>query len=426
MDVSDKAIRKYLERHRIEDLIQVAPSSQLGMVVVIPAYLEKESLPKCLESLNAAYDISSDVEILVVFNSPEEASSSILSEQKATLKHVKQWAATIKSPGIQVLAVEVNNIKARDFGAGMARKIGMDQALYRFASIGNIHGVIVSLDADCEVADNYFTALDDFFKNGGNKSCTIYYEHPLSGNLSVENYAAIVQYELHLRYYKQALLSVGFPHAIDTIGSCFALRAQSYAQAGGMPRKQAGEDFYLLHKVLPLGGFSELKATCVYPSSRMSSRVPFGTGPAVQQIMNRQDEYLSYNLQAFLDLIPLFNQVDKFFAADEERYSDVISQLPGRLASFLKQDSFGNDILHICKNCASLAVFRKRFYEVFNAFKIVKYLNFVHTHFIEKIPVYEAAIAWLESQDYATDDLFDVKDVLLVFRRIDRGNMVHQ
>ena len=35
-----------------------------------------------------------------------------------------------------------------------------------------------------------------------------------------------------------------------------------------------------------MGGFFYLNSACVMPSPRFSGRVPFGTGPAVQEIVN--------------------------------------------------------------------------------------------------------------------------------------------
>jgi len=42
-----------------------------------------------------------------------------------------------------------------------------------------------------------------------------------------------------------------------------------------MNRKQAGEDFYFIQKLMPLGGYFALNSTAIYPSPRESSRVPF-------------------------------------------------------------------------------------------------------------------------------------------------------
>src|SRR5213594_3575687 len=99
----------------------------------------------------------------------------------------------------------------------------------------------------------------------------------MAGLLDPKVAEAIAAYELHLRYYVRALRYAGFPYAHHTIGSCMAVRADVYKKQGGMNKRQAGEDFYFLQKIIPLGHFTDLTETKVIPSSRPSDRVPFGT-----------------------------------------------------------------------------------------------------------------------------------------------------
>ena len=136
----------------------------------------------------------------------------------------------------------------------------------------------------CET--NYFTAIEsvlDTFPN--TRGINIYFEHPVSGTEYPETvYRGIILYEMHLRYVNLMTRFTGFPHAYHTVGSCFGVRAESYAREGGMNRKKAGEDFYFLHKIIPLGEFREINSTCVIPSPRESDRVPFGTGACHKEI----------------------------------------------------------------------------------------------------------------------------------------------
>src|SRR5204862_3217619 len=131
---------------------------------------------------------------------------------------------------------------------------------------------------------------------------------------------------LHLRYYIQALRYAGFPHAHHTIGSCMAVRAGEYRQQGGMNKRKAGEDFYFLHKIIPLGGFGDLTGTTVYPSPRPSDRVPFGTGKAVREnLPGRQIK--TYPLDAFLDLKQMIARVPKMYRCGKERRREDLAAL---------------------------------------------------------------------------------------------------
>jgi hypothetical protein len=59
---------------------------------------------------------------------------------------------------------------------------------------------------------------------------------------------------------------------------------QGYELARGFPKRQAGEDFYLLEKLAKLGSLAALRGDAVRVRSRFSDRVPFGTGPRARVI----------------------------------------------------------------------------------------------------------------------------------------------
>jgi hypothetical protein len=173
-----------------------------------------------------------------------------------------------------------------------------------------------------------------FEKNPRSPGCSIYFEHPLDGPLDVKVYEAIAAYELHLRYYVHGLRYAGFPHAHHTIGSCMAVRADVYKQQGGMNKRKAGEDFYFLQKIFPLGAFTELTDTTVNPSPRGSDRVPFGTGKAVQAHL-AGNKISTYPLEAFLDLKMLFDGLPATDRDEPLLRSDLGDGLPESLRTFL-------------------------------------------------------------------------------------------
>ena len=71
--------------------------------------------------------------------------------------------------------------------------------------------------------------------------------------MTVQAREAIMKYELYLRYYRLALEYTGHPHAYHCIGSAFAVRTLDYVAQGGMNKRQAGEDFYFLQKLIATG-----------------------------------------------------------------------------------------------------------------------------------------------------------------------------
>ncbi len=103
----------------------------------------------------------------------------------------------------------------------------MDISFNRFAEI-NENGLIVCLDADCTVSENYLLELSKSEK-AGVKGLSLYYEHPLNDADKFEK-EAITSYEIFLHYYIQALRYTAYPHAFHTIGSSMAVRTSTYAK----------------------------------------------------------------------------------------------------------------------------------------------------------------------------------------------------
>ena len=117
---------------------------------------------------------------------------------------------------------------------------------------------------------------------------------------------AVHLYDSHMRYYVDGLAWSGSTYAFPTLGSTIAVHAHSYAQVRGYPRRNAAEDFYLLNKIAKVGPvrFDPFRELTI--EARTSSRVPFGTGPALSKILEqlKQDPtgrtYTSYNPQTFV------------------------------------------------------------------------------------------------------------------------------
>ena len=390
-----------------------------AMIVVIPAYLEKDYIFDCLDSLiRSADQVEEQIGVIIVVNASVTAPDVVVKEQEELFRSLTAFARENQKDNLRFYPLKEFNIRKKYAGVGSARKIGMDQAVYMFSRWENYEGVIVSLDADATVAPNYFAELLKYFSNVKRSGCSIFFQHPLEG----EESDAIVLYELYLRYYKNALAFTGFPYAFHTVGSAFALRADRYVRAGGMPRKQAGEDFYLIQKAVQMGGWGELNSTCVYPSPRRSGRVPFGTGPSVRKMLEGRVEYFTYNIGAFIDLKRFFDQADRLFGISENDFEDLLKTFPEGVRDFLLNDNFFDSLNDLNRNCSTAEVFRKRFFELFNAFKVVKYLNFVHERYYAKTDVVEMALRLLELMCVKCECEKAPEKVLNVYRDLERNS----
>ena len=167
-------------------------------------------------------------------------------------------------------------------GVGLARKIGSDLGLALHARGAVRSPWIYWTDADTCLPPEHLSARH--LPSSGCYSGVLFeFQHIADGN---ENTAEATQlYELSLRYYTAGLTWAGSPYAYHSMGSAMAVHAGAYAQVRGVPKRQAGEDFYLLNKLVKVAPLFRARAEPVSIRCRLSSRVPFGTGPAVQKLI---------------------------------------------------------------------------------------------------------------------------------------------
>lgn len=396
------------ERTLFPELIKEPSQADTGIIVVVPSCGE-QAITKMLDSLASCIEPQCGIEVIIIVNAPFNASASILDINRRTLRETEIWKTANARSFIRVYPVFADTSRFRKWGVGMARKTGMDEAVRRFDALERPNGIILSLDADCTVERYYFRRVyEGMFADCFKSACSIYFEHPLAGSeFPAAVYQAIVLYELHLRYYYQGLCFSGFPDAHHSLGSAIAVKALPYIRSGGMNRRIAGEDFYFVQKLVSAGGYFNLNTTAIYPSPRPSARVPFGTGPTIARLTeNGKGEFLTYNPHAFYELRLLFSMTDQLYDFGSQVNSYLYSKLPQSLRIFIDINEWSHTLCEIKSNTASLKSFRKRFFNWFNMFRIVKYMNLVHRDHMKKVPITQAASELIceLGYDYTSDE----------------------
>ncbi len=418
MGFASAYLNKHLQHARH---ILTAPEKNVAIIVIIPAFREPD-ITQTLDSLANCTPPSSKVEIIVHVNQPWNASGMAIKDNQRSIRQIERWQQT-KSTFFHTHLIQHLNIPIKNAGAGYARKIAMDEALYRFNIINNENGIIVSLDADTLVDENYFIELEHFQKVKQSPVAILHFEHPLSGNkYNLDIYKAITLYELHLRYFIQGLKYCGFPYPFHTLGSCFAVKALAYAKEGGMNKKTAGEDFYFLHKLFPQGPTTHLVKTTVRPSPRPSDRVPFGTGPAIRQYI-RKKELLTYSPESFSTIHEWFKIAPSLYHLSHHATQEKLKSLPVSLQDFLKNHEFDKKIMEINQHTSHPATFQKRLQRKFGAFEIVKYLNYAHQKYFKKKPINEAALELLSNYGEKTNNIMNNHDLLLEYRKLQKNTL---
>lgn len=404
---------KYFTRvNTFETQILSKPDDNLEVIVVIPVY-DEPNVVKTLTSLMQNEFSSFAVELIFVINSSENSTENIKNQNLESILDLKKNFKENKNNNLKIEIIHFPNLKQKKSGVGIARKIGMDEALRRFYVVNKPNGIIVSLDADTTVEKNYFTEIYKHFKNNNTQGANINFKHATSGKEFEENiYKAITVYELYLRYYTEALKFSGFPYFFHTIGSAFCCTAEIYAKQGGMVSNQSGEDFYFLQKIIPVSNYSEIKTTTVHPSPRTTDRVIFGTGVAVKQIIEMYNfDFPTYKLETFKILKEFFEQIDHFFSTTPP-YS-IQNKI---LSDFFKLNNFNVKIMEIKKNTNNLLSFRNRFFQWFNAFRVIKFLNLAHQSEYKKSGVIKESTKLLSLKEIDFEN--NTKELLNIYRKL--------
>lgn len=364
------AKKTYLEKHAIrERLIVEDPPADLNLFLIIPAYNEFD-IVTTLESLVDCDPPEGFVEVLVVVNCRENENVDIKNQNKLTHSQVLQWAAENEPVWLKFYCIMIDNLSSKKGGVGLARKIGMDEGVRRFAQV-DINGLIVNLDADCKVDKNYFTTIQAFFRNHENLwSGGVHFEHIETSK--PDEVEAIRLYELHLRYFIDAQRWVQLPFAYQTIGSCMVVRSDAYQKRGGMNVRKAGEDFYFLHKFIDIYRHGDILMTTVRPSGRVSNRVPFGTGKAIGNQLQGHPQS-TYAFEGFETLADLRGSLPVLFETGA-----IIPWLQNHnkyLSDFLLDQLGVEGMEEMLEQTRSAGAFEKRFFQWFNAFRLMKYLH---------------------------------------------------
>jgi len=408
-------ILSYLNRSAFSfSLTKMPVIESIGQVIVIPCFEEPE-IQKTLQSLMRCANPKKGVLVIVVLNQPASSGQDLTegnSKSKLQIQRVKKT-----SPNwLQISLVEARELPDKKAGVGLARKIGMDLAIGILQELASPSAPLVCLDADCIVDENYLQEIEDhFIENPKTPACSIHFEHKLDG----PNAIPIQNYELQLRYYIEALSWAGFPYSFHTVGSSMAVRAYIYAKQGGMNQRKAGEDFYFLHKVIPLGGYTELNSTRVIPSDRISNRVPFGTGRAMENFKNGKDDLSNfYDLRTFHDLKSFLSRVSDVIDSEQE-LKRLFLALPKSIKEFIGNKQWEKKIEEIFQNTAERRSRTKRFHSWINAFWILKFTHYSRDNFYPNSDLLKNSLSLfrLLDQGEIRKDQENIHDLLILFRK---------
>jgi hypothetical protein len=413
-----KAFNQYFSRYaenEVEVLIQhelLLPNEFLvEHVLVIPAYQETSAF---IERFLASSLVKSPVLMVVVINEPiAQSSAAHITEcfsEDLKNTHVNSFnpqkilhqyslsCGDISWQHENLTLIKVHQSQSwllmvdrfthgieKEQGVGLARKIGADLCAYLISIKRVEQPWICSSDADAYLPDNYFSALHS--RNKSTVVCCFNFQHSSDDK---RIHQANFLYETALRYYVAGLHYANSPYAFFTIGSLLAFKAEVYVQARGFPKRSAGEDFYLLNKLAKLGCVEFIEEVIVTLEARTSQRVPFGTGPAVQKILDlqeRKQDYCYYHPEIFILLKATLCSFSNLW----HHRDDVATWLQQRstpVSKALTEIGFVSFVNKQINN--SEKQFNKQLDVWFDAFKTLKFIHSVRANYYQDIPLAQA------------------------------------
>jgi hypothetical protein len=372
------SIARYLDSRGIRGPWKIAGAegSDFQGAIVIPSLAERKSLPAALASLaENPPDLLSRFLILTVVNHRTDASPADKTDNTETLGFLSGGKEI--PPALQIAWIDAASpgleLPAESGGVGLARKIGFDLALTRL-SFEYSPPLLVSLDADTLVRPDYLPALCGHFQKAQEGGGVIPFCHQKGRTPAQED--AIRVYELFLRAYVLGLERAASPYAFHTVGSTIACRAEAYARMGGMNRRQAGEDFYFLQHLAKTVGVRKIFGTIVYPSPRVSRRVPFGTGPAVSRLLARESgAVLFYRPECFQILKEWLDLVSGNLDSNGDPLLAQAGCLSAGLGDFLVQNRFPANWEKLKTNFRNPAHLLRGFHQWFDGLKTLKLIH---------------------------------------------------
>jgi hypothetical protein len=372
------SIKKYLSGYaepESQDLGQI--TRHYKYVLVIPICNEQAD---CLQQIFSLIQ-EANVLIVAVLNSPignqqwQKTNALFvtgLMDKYTAKKQLSRDSTLLSFDGFNdVILVDKNNKIPKKLGVGLARKIGADIALQLYQQ-GNITWPwIFSTDADVVLPCDYFLVITKTQQQ--NSALVLDFNHVSEDTELIELQMA---YDIKLRYYHAGIIYAGSSYDYIPLGSTLIINMLCYAQVRGFPKKNAGEDFYLLNKLAKIKPVSYHQDDCVIAISvRISDRVPFGTGPALAQIqaLENPQQYTYYHPQCFIYLRQWLLYLNAMWADDR---LNIKPPTDPKLLALYQQLNCQHVFKKSLAQITSATRWQQFVHQWFDAFKTLKSVHF--------------------------------------------------
>jgi len=265
----------------LDQLVAAPPTVECEVCVIVPARDEAATLVNTLRALARQVDgddrplAHERYEIVLLANNCRDESAAL----------ARRFAQAHPTLALHVVERTLSDAEAN---VGHARRLLMDEAYRRLASVGRPHGVIASTDGDTVVAPTWLTATLDEIARGADV---------VGGRIVVDNVGGIgmgAVYDrgvrrYHLRDVAYRLLAAAYEARLDPdphdpwprhhqhFGASLAVTMETYQRAGGLPDVPMLEDMALIQVLRRLDArIRHSPAVQVVTSGRRDARARIG------------------------------------------------------------------------------------------------------------------------------------------------------
>ena len=283
-------------------------------------------------------------------------------------------------------------------GVGLARKIGADVALELIAT-GRVRQPFFAMtDADAYLPEDYYGRVAELEPDCS--AAVFPFWHEPSGESRVDRATAL--YEIRLRYIQRGLQWANSPYAFHTVGSTMAVHALGYAQVRGVPKRRAAEDFYLLGKLSKLRPLARLRGAPVRIRSRVSGRVPFGTGAETIRL-TRGDTLELYHPDCFAAVRDVTRSLQRVSESPCPSGPELLARMSPPVTDFLESQGALRSWHKLSEQATNPLGRLRRVHEWFDGFRTLKLLHHMRDHGASSLP-WQDAVRLAPFMDDIDDD----------------------
>jgi hypothetical protein len=307
--------------------------------------------------------------VVIVINNSTKDSKSIVNNNLLTYKRL-----SIAKYNYEIILIDCFSKKMalnnKTGGVGLARKIGMDYCI----NYATKESLFCSLDADTLISKSYLAIIAKTFNQLDLSAAVVDFKHQKANDKKIQ--VAIDKYEKLLKKIAKNIQKTGSPYGFVSMGSTMICTLQAYISIGGMPPKQATEDFYFLQKLAKYDKVHFINQILVSPSSRLEQRVYLGTGFRLKQFQkNNHFEDLKVDKKAFNSLKYFYTIIDKKWNLKSIEILSSITENNSKLYHYLNENNFINKVDKIKKNSITKLQFLNQFHKWFDGLKVYKFLK---------------------------------------------------